>query len=478
LALGGVLLAALLVRAWTLDGGGVRLDEGYSLLQSELGVGRLLHLKHDPNPPLHLLLLKAWRGLFGPSELAAKALSALLGVAGVAATWWAARLRFGDVAAVGASALVALQPWHVDFSREVRGYALLYLGVALADAGFSRWRRSGRGRDLLLWAGGASVALGCHHFAGYFVACYVVAGWLRRPDRRGPLLLAAGLVGLLHLPALASLHAFMTEVQTGGDHPPTVALGDVPGTYLLVAGGRWTVLGGRWGAALVWLVVLLFLRRARRSPRRGELALPLALLAFPLVGFVLTQLVMPVYLNRYFFICLLPLALLFGAALASAPRWRLRAGAALALFLGATFPGYFAAERSDWAFEVERYARTIAEGRGEDDLVLYASKFAFAPAVALHPPEWTELLAPNSPELDADRPGPPRSYVLTHLVAREVWPEPGFDWARFGRVWVLVLHDSERDAIEAAPWFRALAPELEWKDDTGYLLRYRLGEGG
>lgn len=83
LALVALLLLAAAVRVHDLSLGGLWLDEGYSLLQSERSFADILALRrYDANPPLYLLLLHAWRSAFGPSVLAAQAFSAVFGVAG------------------------------------------------------------------------------------------------------------------------------------------------------------------------------------------------------------------------------------------------------------------------------------------------------------------------------------------------------------------------------------------------------------
>ena len=111
LALAALLLLATAIRVHDLSLGGLWLDEGYSLLQSERGFSDILALRrYDANPPLYLLLLHGWRALFGPSVLAAQAFSVAFGVAGVGLAWLVTRLRFGRAAALAAGLAVALTP--------------------------------------------------------------------------------------------------------------------------------------------------------------------------------------------------------------------------------------------------------------------------------------------------------------------------------------------------------------------------------
>src|SRR5262249_20311360 len=75
--------------------------------------------------PLHPLLLQGWIALFGPSDLSARALSALLGVLTVPLVYRVGREAFDEPTALWGAALAAISPYLVRYSQEVRMYALL-----------------------------------------------------------------------------------------------------------------------------------------------------------------------------------------------------------------------------------------------------------------------------------------------------------------------------------------------------------------
>ena len=114
---------------------------GLSWRELFFGLGRL-----ETNPPPFYALEKLWTGVAGTSDLAFRVPPALLGVAGVAAVAMLARAAFGPRAAVWAGLLMAVQPHHVEHSREARVYTLLFLVVALAMLA---------GRRVAVWRGGA-----------------------------------------------------------------------------------------------------------------------------------------------------------------------------------------------------------------------------------------------------------------------------------------------------------------------------------
>ena len=79
--------------------------------------------------PLHPLLLWGWVRIFGPSEFAARSLSAACGVLTVTVSF-ALGKRLGTGAGLGAAFLTAYCPLFIDYSREARMYSLLVLLTA------------------------------------------------------------------------------------------------------------------------------------------------------------------------------------------------------------------------------------------------------------------------------------------------------------------------------------------------------------
>ncbi|MCP4040016.1 MAG: hypothetical protein GY733_23935, partial [bacterium] len=182
-----IVAVAFALRAHGLTAGGLHLDEGYSLIQSERSVVDIFVLnRFDANPPFYILTLHLWRLAFGDSEWALKSLAMFAAVAGVFAVWLAARERFGAVAGLGAAWFVALNAFHIHHAQEIRGYSLLFAAVALADFAFVRWLRAGDRWALTGWGLASFYAVNVHHFAWYFVVVQVasVVFWPRQPAQR------------------------------------------------------------------------------------------------------------------------------------------------------------------------------------------------------------------------------------------------------------------------------------------------------
>jgi len=77
----------------------------------------------------HALLLHGWCRLFGDSEMALRSLGALLGTITVPLFYLAVRPLAGAGLALTAAALLAVNPFHIWYSQEIRGYVLMVLAV-------------------------------------------------------------------------------------------------------------------------------------------------------------------------------------------------------------------------------------------------------------------------------------------------------------------------------------------------------------
>ncbi len=148
-----IVLLALVLRLARLGFQPLWWDEGWSLYFATSDPGAMLQLTAvDIHPPLYYLLLHVWIGLFGPSPISVRLLSVLIGVAAVPLIYLAGRRLFGQrvpadsAGKVGllAALLLAISPFHIYYSQEVRMYGLVTL-LGLATLYFAivrgRWPR-------------------------------------------------------------------------------------------------------------------------------------------------------------------------------------------------------------------------------------------------------------------------------------------------------------------------------------------------
>ena len=102
------------------------LDEGYSVKIAQTNIAYILqNSSFDPHPPLYLILLYFWIKVFGYSEFAARAFSALFGIASVVIIYFVSKELFNKKVGLISSGILAVSVFHIRYSQEVRSYSLL-----------------------------------------------------------------------------------------------------------------------------------------------------------------------------------------------------------------------------------------------------------------------------------------------------------------------------------------------------------------
>jgi uncharacterized membrane protein len=131
--LGLLLLFALSLRLELLSVRSLWIDEALSLDIASQSITRITAISRtsEPHPPGYYLALRLWLSFFGNNFVSARTLSILFGSLSVFLTWLLA-LRTGNRrVALAAAAVVAIHPFQVFASAEVRMYAMLTaLGLA------------------------------------------------------------------------------------------------------------------------------------------------------------------------------------------------------------------------------------------------------------------------------------------------------------------------------------------------------------
>lgn len=199
-----ILLLAFLLRVAYLDAQSLWWDEAFSVTISRMDLQSLLAavLADRVHPPLYYLVLRVWLTL-GQGEFVVRALSAFLGVLGMASLFPMAAL-VGDrrLGAVSAFAL-AISPMHIWYSQEARMYSLVVFLTVLANYFFARLLRS-EGRAT--WLGyGITTLLAMHtHYLALFVILAQMTHLIVTRQRHRSLLrnwlLCMLIVGLLSSP--------------------------------------------------------------------------------------------------------------------------------------------------------------------------------------------------------------------------------------------------------------------------------------
>ena len=306
-----IILLALVMRLYRLDNQSLWYDEGFSVYLAGMDIDEITaRTAADIQPPLYYYLLHGWIQLFGNTEWALRALSALFGVLTVPLIYAVAQLLFRSrVAGLLAALLVAVSPLHVWYAQEVRMYALLTF-LCLLSSYFLLLAISVKREWAIpiLWAAytAASVAALYTHYFAFFVlafqAVYVLA--VLAAQRFRPLHLLLGSLAsavatvLLYLPWLPNL---FTRYGTDTSYwPGQLKLHEIfVDITVFFAGGESVtestgiVLALGWGLVFVVCLLVLVSEASRAAPpAAGNETAFLPVSYFPLL-FLLLYLLLP-----------------------------------------------------------------------------------------------------------------------------------------------------------------------------------------
>lgn len=301
---------AALVRFYGLSKPAIWSDEGFTLLLSSHSVSQILsHTVRDVHPPLYYVLLHEWMSVFGHSVFSARSFSVLAGVGTVALGIWLVRLISSRRAAVLAGVLLALLPFAVRYSQEVRMYALLGLLLLGATVALVYWVNNPAHYRALAVYGLLMVAgLYTHYFAGVCLAShwvYLLVLRFQRSVRHQYLSMPAwwvvnGLIVVLFLPWVPSLIQQLRYSGFSWILPPDVST---------VAVTVWRFVSYSDGpASSIWLTLVLpvaclavsamIVMRDRGKNRFNTLLVIHTW--FPLALIVAVSFVIPLFVDRYF----------------------------------------------------------------------------------------------------------------------------------------------------------------------------------
>lgn len=459
-----VVLASLLGLALRLHGltaGLLSLDESYTLVEAQSSVADIFRLAPtDPNPPLTSLAYKLWTAVFGTSELAWELLAALLGTLAIPLLAWLGSRTLGAEAGAVSAWLLAASPLHVNFSQQVRSYALAIVLSLLASAALVWYlERPGRGRALG-FLGAAWLFFNTHYY-GFLVVFAWLGGALAAAPRRNlrrVVLLSLGVLAT-SLPTLLCLYLQYTSYYSFGwiaEPDPWLlvqVLQELAGSLSLTV-----LLGGL--AALGAAAVL-------RDRRLLAAAVLLSWLLLPaLLAFAASALGRPFLHPRYAVLWLAPLLLFAARGVVALPMLWLRVAAvALAVLLALPLlRSDYALRQAEAIFKAELVS--IGERYRPGDVVLHLSKTSYVPALFYHRRLLEEYFLAGTQSSNVMR------YWMREKT--ELAPE---ELGKYRRAWIVREPGLPQDALAAflrAPEFRAHSPIPVSTDDLGTVLLFAL----
>lgn len=441
---GAVLVAILAVgagaRFWRLGGKALWLDETASLHYVNRPFGEALAAvrDHDGHPPLYYALLHAW--LWGSQDAGlARALSAAVSVATLAAFFGLARALLPRGAALASTLVLAASAFQVYFAQEARHYALATFFVTLSWLFLVRLLGSERTGRWPLWLGLAlsnALALYTFYYTAFAIGAQAVALaalWRRGGKRLAPRwalwqLVPAALLAPYVAMVLPRLRVVARHLPSGARSG--VGLGGLRRVaWEFVAGPLVEGLGddgaglGRAALAIVAVAALAGLYGLWDRRLRPAVAVALAWLLAPLVFVALFPLKGHAFEPKHVAFAAPALALLPGIAIGTGRRLAgLLVGAAAGLgllALSAVGAGWYLQpriEKEGWRACV----RAMAERARDHDVVVFNPPHVSLPFHYYYHPDRCGWICPPVDETPAPLPGTP--FALSgRAVGRRVW---------------------------------------------------------
>lgn len=427
-----VLLLALCIRGWGLPTQSLTMDELAELQSASGGIHEILHTR-DGFPPLHGLLLHLWLSVF-PGDVSARWLSVAAAVLTVAAMWRLGVRIGGERAGLFAALALALSPFHVWFSQEVRAYSLYFLFAVVALWLFFRAMSSDRMPDWMLYALACIAGMYAHYF---FALLPITAGMIILFEKRrardlarasvGYAAIAIGIIPLVGLlredlayQASYRLEAPFSLVTTGYTYfsaaagftvgPSLRELHSLPATQAI----RMVL---PWGIIVAVALAILGYMAVATLPRVIAIRLIVLTTAPVLIGGIVSEFLGVGFRVRYFAWVAAPLLALLGAGLASSRFRTPRLVAAVALLSVWTIAivNRQTNERY-WNEDVHALARFLRSTSSASVPVFVMSDYMAIPVEYYLGAGWTVCALPSLTSGSHDTTGPLR-VIATHAPA-------------------------------------------------------------
>ncbi len=339
------------LRVYQLEGQSLWNDEGLSVYRAKQSTAIILANTitidgvdtTDTNPPLYFLTLHFWSMLAGEGVFGLRFLGALLGLLNIPLMFRLGKYLHSTAVGLVAAFLLAISPFHIWQTQEMRNYTLLLLFNLLSVYALFRFvfDDNRKWRWLILWGITAVAGIYTHYFGAFVLAFgLLVVGWQLLRGQNWRRFVQARFIGLLALLVLVSIPIFWmgySRFQAGKQ----IDFAFVPIHHLL------SHAASAYGVGIIHGFVQPLLKTAPAvllatvglgiSGWRGRKITPIVLIGYlliPIVLLVLLSAVNPLYNGpRHLLMGLPPFLLLAAGGIAALPgKWR-AATAVLALLV-------------------------------------------------------------------------------------------------------------------------------------------------
>ena len=406
----------------------------------------------DPNTSLYYILLHFWT-LFGNGVLMVRALSVVFAVATVPALYALGNRLFGKTEGLIASALLAVNAFHIQWSQEARGYSLVVLLVTLSSLLFAVCMERPSRKNWVLYVVVSVLAIYAHLYAVLVLESHLLS-LIVFPRRKLPwkgLVGAAGVIGAFTVPLVI---LFSTRAKD-----PFVPLGWLPkATFHAVYDAFYSLAGnaefpgshGGKSILIAYFTVCLIAvlsgmgewHSSEGSIRLWRLGLLLSWLCVPIASLLAISIVQPMMMSRYLLICVPAITLLAARGIQSIPpRWMSGLVFVAVVALAAQrLPQYFQGRIGflEWKSVTDR---VLAQARPGDAILFYV-----APGRLLFDYYREKYHGGTDGHLDIVYPQFTDESEKYDPATLDYFPPMSSDFlgsvaARHSRVWLVIYHD-------------------------------------
>lgn len=371
----GIVALAAMLRFLGLTSESLWYDEAYSVWSSSMDIGSLRVLwEWRIEFSLYYLILHYWIRIFGNSEYAVRALSAIIGSLTIIPFFYMGKRLFDYHTGIIAIILLAFNPYHIWYSQEVRSYILAICFVIISSYAFWRIIHGSSWGWWVVYVGVTGLTFHLHYYIGWLVLAenvfylVVLIGrgkgtvGIPSPPKVGYWILAQLLIATIALPAAAIFSHMLVDRNQWGWMPERYGSPDIHQVAtLLLSYTTGTLFPGPrilvWAALFLFLIVAMYgvLAYLWRSHQTNKPLAPIIFLLLDLfipIGlcFIIGQF-FTVWVYRYFILFLPFYLILVSLGLRSLPTAALRSGVMvllIAISAYALFAMYTTPQREDW----------------------------------------------------------------------------------------------------------------------------------
>jgi uncharacterized membrane protein len=264
---------------------------------------------HDANMALYYLLLKFWIKL-SSNESFLRLLSALFAIASTIAVFFLGKLLYDRETGFYASIMMVLNPFFITYAQETRSYSLLLFFSVLSTYFFICVTRRATWKMVVIYATISALSCYAHLFGFLVIASHIVTMPLIKLSEKATkkMYIAYVIFTVLISPLIAAIYMSQHNTVNWIKKPHLI---DVFRLLKDLCGGSVYVFCFIFVFVFLSCIAYLkFLRKDDTSFFKHEFLILLFLFLMPILSVFLVSMIKPLFVSRYFIICIPPIVLL------------------------------------------------------------------------------------------------------------------------------------------------------------------------